>query len=274
MRRTARHEISARSFGFTLIELLMVIAIVSLLVAILLPSLSVARASAQRTRCAGNLHNLGLAWQTYLHDNNEQFYRGGNANLDFGGWRGVWDNYRWPRVLNRYAVGVSDANNVTKQNAEVFYCPADRGGLGGSLYAHDKAYDINGNSYQSSLLLIGPGFLSYQFSPAATADLDKKISPRLRNLKLQDVTNNNGQVLLLGDYGWGQQWNPSCTVSPGTKRLAEWHGKADYHNVAFLDGRVKYMNIRRGCYAVEGEYYVLPFKDLNALALSAQGPAQ
>lgn len=270
MRRTARRESPGFARGFTLVELLVVIAIISLLLAILLPSLSRARASAQRTTCLTNLRNLGIAWNAYLHDSDGWFYQGGNANLDFGGWRGLWE--WWPRPLNHYALSSSDANNVTKQNAEVFHCPADRGGLGGSLYEHDKAYDIYGNSYQTNVLLIGQGFLTYQFSPPATMELDKEISPRLRKLKLASVTNVHAKVLLLGDYGWRNQWDPSRPLLPQTKELAEWHGKPDCHNVAFLDGHAQYLTIKRGCYVDRDEYYVLPFKDLNGLA--QKGSAQ
>jgi prepilin-type N-terminal cleavage/methylation domain-containing protein/prepilin-type processing-associated H-X9-DG protein len=54
---------SARAF--TLIELLVVVAIVSLLVSILLPTLSSARAQARRTVCASNLRQLALATHMY-----------------------------------------------------------------------------------------------------------------------------------------------------------------------------------------------------------------
>ena len=51
--------------GFTLVELLVVLAIVGLLIALLLPAVSAARISAQRTRCANNLRQQGTALQSY-----------------------------------------------------------------------------------------------------------------------------------------------------------------------------------------------------------------
>jgi prepilin-type N-terminal cleavage/methylation domain-containing protein/prepilin-type processing-associated H-X9-DG protein len=68
--------------GFTLIELLVVIAIIAILAALLLPSLSRGKNSAQRIKCVGNLHQLGLATQMYWDDNsgNAFRYRGVSTN--------------------------------------------------------------------------------------------------------------------------------------------------------------------------------------------------
>ena len=54
--------------GFTLIELLVVVAIISLLVSILLPSLNRAKELARQAICAANLHNLGNGVMLYAND--------------------------------------------------------------------------------------------------------------------------------------------------------------------------------------------------------------
>lgn len=68
--------------AFTLIELLVVIAIIAILAALLLPSLSRSKNSAQRIKCVSHLQQLGLAAQMYWDDNsgNAFRYRGALTN--------------------------------------------------------------------------------------------------------------------------------------------------------------------------------------------------
>jgi len=58
-----------RSNGFTLIEILTVLAIISIIASMLLPSLSRAREGARRTSCLSNLRQLGMATRQYVDDN-------------------------------------------------------------------------------------------------------------------------------------------------------------------------------------------------------------
>jgi len=66
------HRIACRyRQGFTLIELLVVVAIIAVLMAILLPSLSLARESAKKTACLSNLRQCGIVTLQYAQEYND-----------------------------------------------------------------------------------------------------------------------------------------------------------------------------------------------------------
>jgi prepilin-type N-terminal cleavage/methylation domain-containing protein/prepilin-type processing-associated H-X9-DG protein len=60
-----------RRNGFTLIELLVVIAIIAVLMAILMPSLNIAREQARGIACSSNQKTLALAYIMYAGDNDD-----------------------------------------------------------------------------------------------------------------------------------------------------------------------------------------------------------
>lgn len=65
---------TVRRQAFTLIELLATMAILGLLMAILLPSLSASRQQAKASVCLSTLKGIGTSVQVYLNENKDQFF--------------------------------------------------------------------------------------------------------------------------------------------------------------------------------------------------------
>ncbi len=267
-----RDSVDPQTFAFTLIELLVVVAVISLLMAILLPTLGRARSLAKRIRCSNNLRQIGVAWQVYLDDYEGKFFQARNGNVNYGGWIGelgaMLQQYMginmWPRPLNGYAnAHLSDEQD--SQGGKLFSCPADRGGLAGYRDA-GTVYHLNGNSYNANIYLIGDDQVSVSSASAARAELHEAVNEKLPRMAMSKVTFPPSQVILAGDYGWHNQAF-DLHDSEAIKKQVEWHAKKDSYNVAFLDGHVEHCEVQTGYCYVEGQYYVLPFKDLHGLAV-------
>lgn len=260
--------------GFTLVELLVVIAVIAMLMAILLPALRKAKQLAQRVRCGSNLRQLSFAWDMYLDDHEGYFYRARNAMVYYGGWKGEegTSGSDAPRVLNQYLQlkAVLDSAN----SAKVFSCPADRGGK--LSRPGPKTFNLNGSSYRTNILLIGPeakGISIRQWYSTLTPDmqaLGDVFTARLDNLNRNNV-DNHSQLLLIGDYSWYDFWNPwPDWMTEEEKEIGTWHGRPEHYSMAFLDGHAKFLKIRKGIW-VDDQYTILPWRDVYPVARRIQG---
>ncbi len=79
-----------RRSGFTLIELLVVISIIALLVSILLPALTSARATGRQAKCLSNQRQIAIAMRSYAVDNKQYFPRA--AGPPYSGSQPTWQN--------------------------------------------------------------------------------------------------------------------------------------------------------------------------------------
>ncbi len=124
-------KLSARAF--TLVEVLVVIGIIAVLIAILLPSLSNARAIANRIKCASNLRQIGQAFVLYNIQNKGCVIPSytmtgvvGGADVPLEG---------WAPILDRDKLIQGNRQN----DASVFVCPSmlDVEGMRGGQTGND-----------------------------------------------------------------------------------------------------------------------------------------
>ncbi len=130
-RRSPVKPRQTHGLGFTLIELLVVIAIIAILVALLLPALSIAKERGRRTGCLNSLRQLGLALQLYGGDSNDKLPQG---IRDDGYSHTIWISTNTFNAIKQYS-----ATNMST-------CPSLAGTFQYYLYPHGWVigYSYNG----------------------------------------------------------------------------------------------------------------------------------
>lgn len=170
MKHTRISSRSPRSaLAFSLVELLVVIAVVTLLLGLLVPSLARARDSARLVLCQSNLHQLGLAWTMYAGDAHDRVMplaytspedtRGGPAIYWFG------DEGAADRPVDHAAGFIARYLGASLGQRSVFECPSQAWGT----YAPQGASREPTTTY---------GYNGYYLSPSRTPGWSYSIGHR------------------------------------------------------------------------------------------------
>ncbi|MCG8407355.1 MAG: DUF1559 domain-containing protein [Phycisphaerales bacterium] len=252
--------------GFSLIELLVVIAIIGLLLAILLPVMSMAREEGKKAVCMSNLRQIGFGVAMYLEkDNNLPWtyvHRLTNGqpqlhpdtitnNYSSYTWGGMKASNPWPgeetadwatvppevRPLNRLLA--ADARDDDKIG--VMQCPGDRSAVSPvvlqnqnplSLEQYRSSWQAFGNSYSINW------FFMEHIARSGQADFNLE---NLFKFGKRVLRKNSGPEASRFVLMWENQVDQlfvEADITGGGRLGAGWHRNYSNHTFLFLDGHV------------------------------------
>jgi len=204
-----------RSRAFTLIELLVVIAIIAILMAVLMPSLRMAKDHAKRVHCVANTKTLALGWYMYqdefggrlvpahTQDNPIQWVGAEPAN-------GTWDQKK--ASIRRGLIFPYVGNSV-----DIFHCPADTRRPTSSRPAAFRTFSIVGGCNGES------------WSDYNMAKIYSEIKEPARKYVLVEEADTRG-------YNMGS-WQMQPRDRTWTDPVAMWHNKRT--TLGFADGHAE-----------------------------------
>lgn len=196
--------------AFTIIELLVVVAIITLLAALLLPALKNARAKAWNIACVNNQRQLGMAALLYAGDFND--------TLRPGFWGVSGSPAEWHRNLASY-VGQVD-NRFMRA---VFACPSAREI---AMRKIGQRWDQNNASGDPNLN--GRYWVSY-ILPMSTAGNQRDANPALRHFKRLGETEATWPLFFeRADRKPGNPSIPDVSGPEAQQDLAEWVAPVSY----------------------------------------------
>ena len=239
----------ARQPAVTLIELLVVIVIIAILAAMLLPALSRAKAHANSAKCKSNLHQMGLALNMYLADNNSK-YPYASYQIALPGVPGdhtpvsSWELFLQPY----YALSWTNA---------AFQCPGYKGPLGHDIPgvgysgfpAWSYAYNAWGTAFSDNGRGLGLGGIGNSFGTVPSVSTSKVLAPAdmfaIGESRLIGSTQGPATAIMTYPGAPGTVWVGLDVMVPGLGTRSAWgvmpyperHGRN--YNQLFCDTHVE-----------------------------------
>jgi len=219
--------------GFTGLELLVVVAVLAILAALLLPTLSRAKDKVKRSTCLNNLKQIAKGVHMYADDFNQILFPIVNSSEPFWNPMAFYEWTAYDPLMRSYA-GMKGAPSPQDK---LFACPADRFYYG----------ETNGDYVlvpQSEHLQSKSSYSSYAFNAGNAVIRTKQAFPgmfpgimesKFSSIEIPAKTVLVAEFPALDGYSWHKP-SPS--------------GKDCYNNapnmLSFVDGHVSYVKMYRG----------------------------
>lgn len=229
--------------GFTLIELLVVIAIIGLLLAILVPSLGMAKEKARELICKTHLRGVGRGLILYLEENDNRTYDyNGEANEFQWHLPGDPDQYISPRHHDAYW-GVAYIDYM--EDPDLFGCPSFRR-VDGLIYSDKPEELIKQAAYGLNFNVIDRKMSEIR-SPSFFIITHDHVEPRFEQGSRDMLHNDGPGTMNITDYrdGGGRSPHYRGIFRHSTKsdEPFETRGRA---NILWLDGHVEHLEETTG----------------------------
>lgn len=244
--------------GFTLIELLVVISIISLLIALLLPALSSAKAAALRMKCMSNVRQQVIGVFGYSANNNNL---GPSVNIynDSGTYGSDYNASTWMILLAPFLNG-PDAGSMSKTAGNsssadalmpVFQCP--KTWTQGSYLTRGHSYGVNTSFVSKNLWNTGiyQGDSARSYGPISI-----------------DLIPQPGRVFVTGDcyvYTAVRGTNWKTTISHADPTINKSHDSGI--SWSFADGHARHYKINPALAGASMEASSEPFKVIMAVGV-------
>ena len=242
--------VRSRRNAFTLVELLVVIAIIGLLTALIFSAVQRARESANRVRCANNLHQMGLALHQY-HDMYNVLppgcsYQDGKNPFPHMSWMArilpfIEQDAVWREAETAYAIApfFEDApHSALARVIPIYICPSD-----GRVF------------YPADFGKFKVGLCSYLGLEGTDQDSHDGVLYLDSQVRMTDITDGTSNTLMVGERP------PSAGLNLGWW-YAGWGQSKDGSGDNVLGARELYVGgIGSGC--MSGPYHFVPGKFSN-----------